>query len=199
MTNRPNPIYHTCLKWLCHAGWTPRCPLIYQCGSCVIHTSHMHSGLRFEWPLSPFTYQAVIKHLSISDQVLLSPWLALHRQIYINFPIGNSFLPFWQTSPNLRGDIKSYGKIAIFTRLKIGGGGVKTAKFGKIETKDRDYWSYWFQINLKRLKMSQTAYNNDFLLFSWEGGGGLKGLEGGEPSPANPDVGKIHILYHLQV
>ncbi len=40
---------------------------------------------------------------------------------------------------NLRGDIKSYGKFAIFTRLKIGGGWVKRADFGKIRTKDRNF------------------------------------------------------------
>ncbi len=38
----------------------------------------------------------------------------------------------------LRDDIKSYGKFTIFTRLKIGGGWVKSAYFGKIKTKDRN-------------------------------------------------------------
>ena len=33
----------------------------------------------------------------------------------------------------------SYGKFAIFTRLKIGGGWVKRADFGKIKTKDRNF------------------------------------------------------------
>ena len=39
----------------------------------------------------------------------------------------------------LRDDIKSYGKFAIFTRLKLGGGWVKRAVFGTIETKDRNF------------------------------------------------------------
>ncbi len=37
----------------------------------------------------------------------------------------------------LRNDIKSYGKFAIFCKLKIEGGWVKRANFGKIKTKDR--------------------------------------------------------------
>ena len=41
---------------------------------------------------------------------------------------------------NSLGDgIKSYGKFAIFTGLKIGGGWVKRADFGKIKTKDRNF------------------------------------------------------------
>ncbi len=39
----------------------------------------------------------------------------------------------------VRNDIKSYGKFAIFSKLKIERGWVKSANFGKIETKDRDY------------------------------------------------------------
>ncbi len=38
----------------------------------------------------------------------------------------------------LRNDIKSYGKFAIFSKLKIEGGWVKRANFGKIKTKDRN-------------------------------------------------------------
>ncbi len=38
---------------------------------------------------------------------------------------------------NLRNDIKSYGKFTIFSKLKIEGGWVKMANFGKIKTKDR--------------------------------------------------------------
>ncbi len=40
----------------------------------------------------------------------------------------------------IRDDIKSFGKFAIFTRLKIGGGWVKRADFGKIRTKDRNFY-----------------------------------------------------------
>ncbi len=39
----------------------------------------------------------------------------------------------------LRDGIKSYGKFAIFKRLKIGGGWMKRADFGKIKTKDRNF------------------------------------------------------------
>ena len=39
----------------------------------------------------------------------------------------------------LRNDIKSYGKFAIFSKLKIEGGWVKRANFGKIKTKDRNF------------------------------------------------------------
>ncbi len=38
----------------------------------------------------------------------------------------------------IRNDIKSYGKFAIFSKLKIEGGWVKRANFGKIKTKDRN-------------------------------------------------------------
>ncbi len=37
----------------------------------------------------------------------------------------------------IRNDIKSYGKFAIISKLKIEGGWVKRANFGKIKTKDR--------------------------------------------------------------
>ena len=37
----------------------------------------------------------------------------------------------------VRNDIKSYGKFAIFSKLKIEGGWVKRVNFGKIKTKDR--------------------------------------------------------------
>ncbi len=45
---------------------------------------------------------------------------------------------------SLRNDIKSYGKFAIFTRLKIGGWWVKRADFGKIRTKDKNFhvWDF---------------------------------------------------------
>ncbi len=39
----------------------------------------------------------------------------------------------------LRNDIKSYGKFAIFSKLKIEGGWVKRANSGKIKTKDRNF------------------------------------------------------------
>ncbi len=39
----------------------------------------------------------------------------------------------------LRNDIKIYGKFAIFSKLKIVGGWVKRANFGKIKTKDRNF------------------------------------------------------------
>ncbi len=40
-------------------------------------------------------------------------------------------------TPLLRNDIKSYGKFAIFSKLMIEGGWLKSANFGKIKTKDR--------------------------------------------------------------
>ena len=43
---------------------------------------------------------------------------------------------FW--SP-LRNDIKSYGKFAIFSKLKMEGGWVKRANYGKYKTKDRNF------------------------------------------------------------
>ena len=39
----------------------------------------------------------------------------------------------------LRNEIRSYGKFAIFARLKIGVGWKKRADFGKIRTKDRNF------------------------------------------------------------
>ncbi len=50
----------------------------------------------------------------------------------------------------IRSDIKSYGKFAIFTRLKIGGGWVKRADFEKIGTIDRNFHARDFgKIGLK--------------------------------------------------
>ncbi len=40
-----------------------------------------------------------------------------------------------------RNEIKSYGKFAIFSKLKIEGGWVKRANFGKIKTKDRNCYA----------------------------------------------------------
>ena len=42
-----------------------------------------------------------------------------------------------ETALLVRNDIKSYGKFAIFSKLKIEGGWVERTNFGKIETKDR--------------------------------------------------------------
>ncbi len=53
-------------------------------------------------------------------------------------------------NPSIRDDIKSYGKFAIFTRLKIGGGLVERAHIGKIRTKDRNFHARVFgKIGLK--------------------------------------------------
>ena len=50
----------------------------------------------------------------------------------------------------IRDDIKSYGKFAIFTWLKIGGGWVERAHIGKIKTKDRNFHARVFgKIGLK--------------------------------------------------
>ncbi len=54
------------------------------------------------------------------------------------------------TSYALRNDIKSYGKFAICSKLKIEGGWVKRANFGKIKTKDRNFHARYFgKIRLK--------------------------------------------------
>ena len=39
----------------------------------------------------------------------------------------------------IRSDIKSYGTFASFSKLRIEGGWVKRADFGKIKTKDRNF------------------------------------------------------------
>ncbi len=63
---------------------------------------HMHSCLRLRWPLSPLIYQAVIKHLSISDQQPYCPsaWPCLAR-FTLFFPLGQVFINFDQLLPNL--------------------------------------------------------------------------------------------------
>ncbi len=62
----------------------------------------MHSGLRLRWPLSPLIYQAVIKHLSISDQQSYCPsaWPCLAR-FTLFFPLGQVFINFDKLLPNL--------------------------------------------------------------------------------------------------
>ncbi len=55
-----------------------------------------------------------------------------------------------QKNSIIRNDIKSCGKFAIFTRLKIGGGWVNRTDFGKIRTKNIHFYVWDFgKIGLK--------------------------------------------------